>query len=171
MGPARAVTVGPSEVDTITSDISVLDDGPWRWPNAVCTPVPRRPLSGVSGMRAQARDLAAREAGHQPVAPRPGHRSPPDTDQSDRAGQARHHHRHRTAPVKGARGRRPVLDQNPEPTTTWRSSATCTPTTWARSPPWSRAELGNVRPHGRPGASRTRVCAVQHGCVDHHYDL
>ena len=54
-------------------------------------------------MRAQARDLAAREAGHQPVAPRPGHRSPPDTDQSDRAGQARHHHRHRTAPVKGAR--------------------------------------------------------------------
>ena len=27
-------------------------------------------------MRAQARDLAAREAGHQPVAPRPGHRSP-----------------------------------------------------------------------------------------------
>lgn len=38
------------------------------------------------------------------------------------------------------------------PTTTWRSSATCTPTTWPRSPPWSRAELGNVRPHGRPPA-------------------
>lgn len=30
-------------------------------------------------MRAQARDLAASEAGHQPVAPRPGHRSPPQT--------------------------------------------------------------------------------------------
>ena len=110
-----SVSAAPgSSSPSSSSDISVLDDGPWCWPNAVCTPVPRRPLSGGSGMRAQARDLAAREAGHQPVAPRPGHRSPPDTDQSDRAGQARHHHRHRTAPVKGARGRRPVLDQHPD---------------------------------------------------------